>query len=75
LDVVIKDGKVSVVESKPFLDWEHTDLFDRKVAFYARTTGRQVNRNLIITPSVDNRAGEVGLRLWVEICTDVTALS
>jgi hypothetical protein len=74
LDVVIRDGKVMVIEIKSALDRGNTYLFDRKVAFYARHTGRQVDRKLIVTPYADNRAKEVGLRLGVEICTDITAL-
>jgi hypothetical protein len=75
LDVVIQNGKVIVVEIKSSLDQANMYLFDRKVAFYARKTGRQVDRKLIVTPFVDNRAKELGLRLGVEICTDITALS
>ena len=75
LDVVIQNGKVIVVEIKSSLDQANMYLFDRKVAFYARKTGRQVDRKLIVTPFVDNRAKEIGLRLGVEICTDITALS
>jgi hypothetical protein len=75
LDVITKNDKLMVVEIKPFLDWENTYMFDRKVAFYTRSTSRQVDRKLIVTPFVDNRAKEIGLRLGVEICTDITALS
>ena len=75
LDVVIQNGKVIVVEIKSSLDQANMYLFDRKVAFYAHKTGRQVDRKLIVTPFVDNRAKEIGLRLGVEICTDITALS
>jgi hypothetical protein len=74
-DVVIKNGKVMVIEIKSSLDRGNTYLFDRKVAFYTRKTGRTVGRKLIVTPYADNRAKEVGLRLGVEICTDITALS
>jgi hypothetical protein len=74
LDVVVKDGKVIVAEVKSALDSGNTYLFDRKVAFYMRKTGRQVDRKLIVTPYADNRAKEVGLRLGVEICTDITTL-
>lgn len=74
LDVVIQDGKVMVIEIKSALDRENTYLFDRKVAFYVRKTGRKVDRKLIVTPYADNRAKEVGIRLGVEICTDITAL-
>jgi hypothetical protein len=74
LDVVVKDGRVIVAEVKSALDSGNTYLFDRKVAFYMRKTGRQVDRKLIVTPYADNRAKEVGLRLGVEICTDITTL-
>jgi hypothetical protein len=74
LDVVIKDGRVIVVEIKSALDSGNTYLFDRKVTFYTHKTGRQVNRKLIVTPYADSRAMEVGLRLGVEICTDIMTL-
>jgi hypothetical protein len=72
LDVIIKDGRVIVVEVKSALDGENTYLFDRKIAFYTRQTGRQVDRKWIVTPYADNRAKEVALRLGVEVCTDIT---
>jgi hypothetical protein len=75
LDVVIKDGKVIVVEIKSSLDRGNTYLFDRKVAFYSQRTSRRADRKLIITPFADTRAKEVALQLGVEICTDITALS
>jgi hypothetical protein len=74
LDVVIRNGKVMVIEIKSALDHGNTYLFERKVAFYARKTGRPVDRKLIVTPYADNRAREVGLGLGVEICTDITTL-
>jgi hypothetical protein len=74
LDVVLQNGKVIVVEIKSSLDKGNTYLFARKVAFYARQSGRHVDRKLIVTPYADNRAREVGLQLGVEICTDITAL-
>jgi hypothetical protein len=75
LDIVVQNGKVIVVEIKSSLDQANMYLFDRKVAFYARQSGRQIDRKLIVTPFVDNRSREIGLRLGVEICTDITALS
>jgi hypothetical protein len=74
LDVIIQNGKVMVVEINSSLDGGNTYLFDRKVAFYTRKVGRPVDRKLIVTPYADNRAKEVGLRLGVEICTDITTL-
>jgi hypothetical protein len=74
LDVIIRNGKVVVIEIKSALDQGNTYLFDRKVGFYTRKTGRPVDRKLIITPYAENRAKEIGLRLGVEICTDITTL-
>jgi hypothetical protein len=74
LDVVIKNSKVIVIEIKAVAGRSDVYYFDRKVAFYARKTGRQVNRKLMVTPYADNRARETGVRLGVEICTDITTL-
>jgi hypothetical protein len=72
LDVVIQNGKVIVVEIKSSLDRANTYLFDRKVAFYTRHTGRQVDRKVVIASYADERAKEVAMRLGIEVCTDVT---
>ena len=74
LDVVVKNGRVLVVEIKSSLDRANVYIFARKVEFYVQHTGRQVNRRLIISPYADNRAKEVGLQLGIEICTDITTL-
>jgi hypothetical protein len=75
LDVVMQNGKVIVVEIKSALDKGALYQFARKVEFYARKTGRQVNRKLVVTPYAENRAKEAGVQLGVEICTDVNALN
>ena len=74
LDVVIKNGTVIVIEIKSSLDKGAVYQFARKAEFYARSTGRQVNRKLIVTPYADTRAQAVGTKLDVEICTDVVGL-
>jgi len=74
LDIVIKNGKVLVIEIKSSLDRGAVYQFVRKVGFYARKTGRQVDRKLIITPYADARAQNVSNQLGVEICTDVVEL-
>jgi hypothetical protein len=72
LDVVMHDGKVMVIEIKLSLEREHVHLFSRKVAFYARKTGRQVARQVIVTPFTERGARELAEVLKVEICTDVS---
>ncbi len=74
LDVVVRDGKIMVIEIKSSLSKADVYSFERKVAFYARKTGRQVDRKLLITPYVEGRAKDVADRLGVEIYTDVTTL-
>jgi len=71
LDVVVQNGKVIVVEIKSALDRANTYLFNRKVAFYTRQTGHQVDRKVVVAPYADERAKEVALRLGIEVCTDV----
>lgn len=70
LDVVIRNGAVIVVEIKSSLDRANAYLFDRKVAFYARQTGRQVARKVVVAPYADARAQEVAARLGTEVCTE-----
>ena len=72
LDVVVHSSKVIVVEIKSSLDRANTYLFDRKVEFYTRHTGRQVDRKVVVAPYADERAKEVARRLSIEVCTDVT---
>jgi hypothetical protein len=73
LDVVIQNGKVIVIEIKSSLDRGQVYLFSRKVAFYQRHTGRQVARQVIVTPFAEQRARDVAGSLEIEICTDVSA--
>jgi hypothetical protein len=72
LDIVVQNGKVIVVEIKSSLDRANTYLFNRKVEFYTRHTGRQVDRKVVIASYADERAKEVAMRLGIEVCTDVT---
>jgi hypothetical protein len=74
LDVVVKNGRVIVIEIKSSLNKSDVYYFVRKVAFYARKTGRQVARKLMVTPYADPRALEASMRLGVEICTDINSL-
>jgi hypothetical protein len=73
LDVVVQDGKVIVIEIKSSLDRDQVHLFSRKAAFYARKTGRQVARRVIITLFTEKGARALAEELGVEICTDVSA--
>ena len=75
LDILIKNGKLLVAEIKSSIDREHTVGFNKKVAFYTRKTGRQVDRKLIIAPHVEAGTQELARELGVEIYTDINELS
>jgi len=72
LDVVVQNGKAIAIEIKSSLDRANTYLFNRKVEFSTRHTGRQIDRKVVIAPYADERAREVAMRLGIEVCTDVT---
>jgi hypothetical protein len=74
LDVVVRNGRVIVVEIKSSLSQADLYYFMRKVDFYMRKTGRSVDRKLVVSPSVEPRAHDAAARLGVEICTDVVSL-
>ncbi|WNC61193.1 hypothetical protein RHJ80_04375 [Thermosynechococcus sp. QS41] len=42
-------------------------IFDRKVNFYARHPQRQIDRKIVISPMVDDRARPVAAALGIEI--------
>lgn len=73
--MVIKNGEVLVVEIKSALDKGGVHLFARKVKFYARKTGRHIDRKLVVASYVEPRAQETAKKLGVEVCTDVEELS
>jgi hypothetical protein len=75
LDVVVRNGKVFVLEIKSSVSKADVASFNRKVAFYARKSGRAVTRKLMVTPYLDPRAHEISTRLGVEVCTDVNTLT
>jgi hypothetical protein len=75
LDVVVRNGQVFVLEIKSSVSKADVASFNRKVAFYARKSGRAVTRKMIVTPYLDPRAYEISTRLGVEVYTDVNTLT
>jgi hypothetical protein len=71
LDVIIKNGKLIAVEIKSSVTRQDTRLFNRKAAFYARKTGRRVDRKMIVTPYAEDRAKDMAREMGIEIYTDV----
>jgi hypothetical protein len=75
VDIVVQNGKVFVLEIKSSVSKSDVASFDKKVAYYARKSGRQVTQKLIVTPYLDPRAKEISQRLGMKVCTDVNTLS
>ena len=67
LDVIIKNGLVIVCEIKSSMSKSDMYIFDRKVEFYQRNYNRQVNRKIVISPMVDQRAFPVAENLGIEV--------
>jgi hypothetical protein len=71
LDVVIRNGKLIALEIKSSVTRQDTRLFNRKVVFYARKTGRSVDRKMMVTPYAEDRAKDMAREMGIEIYTDV----
>jgi len=67
IDVIIKNGLIILCEIKSNIDKAGMYIFDRKVAFYEKHHHRTVNRKLVISPMVDQRALRVAENLGIEI--------
>jgi hypothetical protein len=75
IDAVIKNGKLILVEIKSAVDKYDVHIFANKAAFYSQSTGRSIDRKLIVVPFVEDNAKTVADRLNIEICTDVNTVS
>jgi hypothetical protein len=67
IDVIIKNGLVILCEIKSNIDKAGMYIFSRKAEFYQKRHQRQVNRKLVISPMVDNRALPVAENLGIEV--------
>ena len=69
LDVVMRDGKLIVIEIKSSLGRADVAIFGRKVAFYEEREGRKADRRMIISPFVEERAEALALAMAMELYT------
>jgi hypothetical protein len=67
LDIIIKNGLTIVCELKSSIDKAGMYVFGRKADFYAKNQNRVVNRKIVISPMVDERAIPVAKSLGIEI--------
>ncbi|OHY32975.1 PD-(D/E)XK nuclease family protein [Cylindrospermopsis raciborskii] len=67
LDIIIKNGLTIVCELKSSIEKAGMYAFGRKTDFYAKNQNRVVNRKIVISPMVDERAVPVAKSLGIEI--------
>ena len=67
VDVIIKNGSVILCEIKSSMSKPDMYIFDRKVAYYEKHHHRTVDRKLVISPMVDQRAIPVAENLGIEV--------
>jgi hypothetical protein len=76
LDMVVKDGKLVILEVKSSLSWEEVYTFQKKVEFYERRENRRADRKMIVTAFVEGeRPTELARELGIEIITDINDLA
>ncbi len=67
LDVVVRNGRVLVVELRTSVSREALPTLERKVRFYERQTGRKVNRRILVTPWYEPGVEEMARRMGWEL--------
>lgn len=74
LDVVIQNGKVFVIEIKSSMSRAEVYIYEKKVDFYKKRTGRDVHRKIIVSPYVEPLAIDIAKRLGIEVFTDINEI-
>jgi hypothetical protein len=69
LDVVVRNGTAVVVEIKSSVSRADVSLFERKAAFYEKTTRLPVARKVIVSPMVHPHASERAKASGIEVYT------
>ncbi|MCX7607527.1 MAG: DUF3782 domain-containing protein [Bacteroidia bacterium] len=67
LDLVIYDGRVIIAEISASVSKADVFTFLRKIAFYEKKKGREVQRKMIIAPMIHPKAREAAERFGIEV--------
>lgn len=67
MDIIVTDGQLIVCEIKSSMSKSDMYTFERKVRFYEKQHNRTVDRILVISPMVDERAQAVADRLNIQV--------
>ena len=69
LDVIVRDGKLILVEIKSSTGRADVATFHRKVRFYEEREGKKTDRRIMVSPFVEEGAQKLALALDTEIYT------
>jgi hypothetical protein len=69
LDVVVRDGKLMLIEIKSSTSRADVAIFNRKVRFYEEREGTKAARRMLISPFVEEGARKLALAMETEIYT------
>jgi hypothetical protein len=69
LDVVVRNGKLTLIEIKSSASRADVTIFNRKVRFYEEREGIKAVRRMLISPFVEEGARKLALALETEIYT------
>ncbi len=67
LDLIIRDGKILIAEIKSSMSKSDVFVLKRKVEFYKKREGKEVDRVLIISPMVDSKAMDLAREYGFEV--------
>ncbi len=67
LDLIIRDGKTLIAEIKSSMSKSDVFVLKRKVEFYKKREGKEVDRVLIISPMVDSKAMNLAREYGFEV--------
>ncbi len=67
LDIIVTDGQLIVCEIKSSMSKSDMYAFERKVRFYEKLHNRTIDRVLVISPMVDERAQAVADKLNIQV--------
>ena len=71
VDIAVSDGKLILIEVSSHVRASDVLQFRRKAELYERATGRKPDRQIIVTPYIDEKALEAARQLGVEAYTKV----
>lgn len=74
LDLLVRNGKLMLIEIKSSTGRADVAVFHRKVRFYEEREGRKADRRIMVSPFVEEGARKLALALDIEMYTRVDDL-